>query len=63
MNPWTQYPVLNYNKTWEENYEKLSPKPVRAVDKNKGPYWFITIAICAYFLSGPISAFFAALGR
>jgi hypothetical protein len=63
MNPWRNYPVLNYNKTWEENYKILSPKPEKIVDKSKGPYLFITIAVCVYFLSGPISAFFAALGR
>ncbi len=71
----TSYPVLDYRKSWEENYQRLeaehqsleSPKSSNARVEDKPWYYNLGVimswAIVVYFLREPVIAFLAALGR
>ncbi len=71
----TSYPVLDYRKSWEENYQRLeaehkeieSPKSSNARVEDK-PWYYkagatITFVMIVYILREPVLAFLAALGR
>jgi len=62
-NPWNQYPVLDYTKSYDEICAPLKSEPDPSDARWKAVLFYLWLVPMIYILHAPIAAFFSAVGR